>query len=56
MATAVVKKQPPGFTILKRRWVVGGGRLHQMRDKIRANEYIVPDHAYVEPPDLRLLR
>ena len=22
--------------------------LHQMRDKIRTNEYIVPDHAYRE--------
>ena len=30
--------------------------LHQMRDKIRANEYIVPDHAYEELHDLRLLR
>ena len=25
--------------------------LHQMRDKIRANEYIVPDHAYEELQD-----
>ena len=30
--------------------------LHQMRDKIRDNEYIVPDHAYEESHDLRLLR
>ena len=34
--------------------------LRQMRDKIRANEYIVPDHAYEEllilDGDLRLLR
>ena len=30
--------------------------LRQMRDKIRANEYIVPNHAYEQPHDLRLLR